>query len=217
MKNCTLANPWHLLLKFSLFASLTALISCDSLETVDPTTPSGGGGSQTVNQILGTDDSDRLRGTNGVDEICGFGGNDDIMVRGDDDWADGGPGDDELTGGPGDDELRGSGGDDRISAGRGNDMIVPGMGDDYVDGGSGTKDRVFLSGLIANFDGINSNTREIEDTVGSQGTVDLTNVEFVQFDDMTLNVDEGTLSEELELIPGGRGSCRFSAPQSGGS
>ncbi|GAB5467376.1 MAG: hypothetical protein Kilf2KO_04060 [Rhodospirillales bacterium] len=124
----------------------------------------------TVQEIEGTDDLDRIIGGEDDDIVTGGGGNDfvqggfgwDVIYGGDDnDWLggnrgrdiieggegndaiDGGIGGDNLDGGAGNDEINGSRGGDLIEGGDGNDVIRGGVGQDIIYGGD---DNDWISG-----------------------------------------------------------------------
>jgi len=93
-------------------------------------------GSNSPNQIIGTDGDDILTGDSGNDDLMGMRGND---------YLDGGIGNDSLFGGKGSDTLLGSGGDDALFAGRGADILKGGNGNDILYGGKG--DDLLIGGL----------------------------------------------------------------------
>ncbi len=77
------------------------------------------------NEVVGTDNIDRLQGTK----------KNDLLV--------GNNGDDILLGGKGNDALFGGNGDDRLEGGKGSDLLIGGYGNDLLIGGSG-RDRFVL-------------------------------------------------------------------------
>jgi len=92
-----------------------------------------------LNEIVGTEKSDRLLGTeardviralDGNDRLCGFGGDDLLEAGAGNDWLDGGTGNDTLNGGVGSDRLVGDAGDDLLNGGVGNNQLEGGLGRD---------------------------------------------------------------------------------------
>ncbi|GAB5512219.1 MAG: hypothetical protein Rhims3KO_36200 [Hyphomicrobiales bacterium] len=121
---------------------------------------------------------DKLAGSSGSNYLYGGSGNDELTGGHDDDHLNGGSGSDVLFGAAGDDNLFGWLGDDRIAGGDGNDDVYGGPGTDTVimDGAFGS---FTLSGSAAAF------------TVSGSGETDtLQGVEYVQFDDVTIDVEE---------------------------
>ncbi|WP_318186607.1 putative Ig domain-containing protein [Pelagicoccus enzymogenes] len=85
---------------------------------------------------------------------------------------------------------------DTIDAGAGDDTITGGAGDDTIDGGAGT-DTIVYSGAQADYDVINNGdgTFTITDnTSGRDGTDTVSNVEFIQFSDTTLSIEDAAAS-----------------------
>lgn len=100
--------------------------------------------------------------------------------------------DDILTGEDGRNNLRALGGDDIIFGRGGIDRIAGGRGDDTIDGGDGS-DYILFNGNRGDFD--ITRTPGKRDAVVSwtgpgngDGTDTLTNVEYLVFDDMTLDI-----------------------------
>ena len=108
-----------------------------------------------VENVIGTDEDDKIRGDDADNVLTGGAGNDDLRGRegadtlfgglGNDDLR-GDDGEDVLDGGEGNDHLRGGGGDDDVLFGgagsdhlRGedDDVLWGDLGDDHLDGGSG--------------------------------------------------------------------------------
>ena len=98
-----------------------------------------------LNDIKGTNESERINGTRNRDFIQGFDGDDRIYAGAKDDHLSGGYGDDLLLGGNGDDLILGEYGNDRLQGGTGNDLLDGGSGEDTLIGGSGS-DAFFLDG-----------------------------------------------------------------------
>lgn len=96
--------------------------------------------------IFGTESNDNIRGTNKNDLIYGFEGNDKISSSNGNDCVVGGPGNDNINnsngndvlfGNDGDDTLNGSNGNDKIFAGNGNDKLYGSNGNDQLEGEDG--------------------------------------------------------------------------------
>ena len=79
---------------------------------------------------------------------------------------------------------------DTIDGGAGNDTITGGIGDDTIDGGDGTDTAVY-SGTIHDYTISLGTQLVVSDAVaGRNGTDHLTNVEFLQFADITISTSE---------------------------
>jgi Ca2+-binding RTX toxin-like protein len=136
------------------------------------------------NILDGGDGNDIIRGHNGNDVING--GRDNDVVWGDagDDVVDGGDDDDEIRGGLGNDTLRGGAGDDRLRGEQNNDII---------DGGTGF-DSVFFWGEREDFRIEKGTGGQIIVTDlrgdGKEGTDILTNIEEIEFFDVTILVSD---------------------------
>ncbi|MCC0049839.1 MAG: cadherin domain-containing protein, partial [Rhodobiaceae bacterium] len=83
--------------------------------------------------------------------------------------------------------LNGTAGNDEINALGGNDTITGGAGNDTIDGGAGTDTAVY-SGNFADADITVDASGNIQVTTAADGTDTLTNVEYIQFDDRTIDV-----------------------------
>jgi len=91
--------------------------------------------------------------------------------------------------------LNGTNGDDTIQGKDGNDTITGGKGNDSIDGGNGIDTAVY-SGSIAeyniSFKGTGNEKVTVSDTVaGRDGTDQLKHVEFLNFADGVVNVENG--------------------------
>src|SRR4051812_7805031 len=91
--------------------------------------------------------------------------------------------------------LIGTNGNDTIQGKDGNDHITGGKGNDTIDGGNGV-DTAFYSGNFSDyhidFKDTGNNKITVTDTVGGRdGTDQLKNVEFLQFADAMVNVQNG--------------------------
>ncbi|MDJ0825475.1 MAG: Ig-like domain-containing protein [Rhodobacter sp.] len=161
----------------------------------------GGKGKDTV---LGGKNDDEIDGGSGDDFLDGGEGDDEVEGGSGNDTIDGGLGNDELEGDGGDDVITGGAGDDEIEGGSGDDTLEGGLGDDTIDGGSGTDTAVF-EGSILDFafstpggssddddDDDDDDDLLVTDTNpadGDQGTDLLQDVEILQFDDFTLDLE----------------------------
>ena len=88
-------------------------------------------------EIVGSENHDKLVGTDQMDTIKGFGGNDTVLGKNGGDDISGGDGNDIIYGDNGRDFLKGKSGDDRIEGGQGNDRIYGDRGNDVLIGGLG--------------------------------------------------------------------------------
>ena len=126
-------------------------------------------------KTLGSHQNDYLSAySTGDGVVRGFGGNDNI------------------SGSLGADILRGNDGDDTINGNEGNDTISGGWGNDLIDGGDGS-DTIVFSDIRAAYDlSIVEGVYKITHANGSQkdGTDTFANVEFLQFADETVAVDD---------------------------
>ncbi|TAG94907.1 MAG: hypothetical protein EAZ09_12470 [Oscillatoriales cyanobacterium] len=95
-------------------------------------------GSNSPNQILGTDGDDILTGDSGNNVLMAMKGNDSLDGGAGNDSLFGGKGSDTLLGGSGDDALFGGRGADILNGGDGNDILLGGKGDDLLNGGLGS-------------------------------------------------------------------------------
>jgi cysteine-rich repeat protein len=111
-------------------------------------------GDSSNDDIVGTEDADRISTVGGEDTVhagagtdCVNGGSfddhlfgeqddDRLIGEGGNDLLDGGDGDDELNGGSNNDSLYGRNDDDRLFGEAGDDLLDGGDGDDYLNGGS---------------------------------------------------------------------------------
>lgn len=104
-----------------------------------------------------------------------------IQVAGGDDIVWSNAGNDIIGGDLGDDILHGGPGNDDIDGGGDNDILTGGQGNDTLDGGSGI-DAAVYSGAFSNYVITDSaGTLTINDTVGTDGTDTVENVERIEF------------------------------------
>ena len=121
-------------------------------------------------------------------------GNDDIRMSATEIEVDAGAGDDKVLGNYLDNTIRGGSGNDILKASDGDDTIIPGEGDDQVDGGEGI-DTVVYSGTREEEGGI----RQVSNFIEVGGNTDtLTNVEFVEFSDVTVNTEDLSIVTDNE-------------------
>ena len=135
--------------------------------------------------------AETLIGGAGNDTLAGYGGND--LLQGDDgtDYLDGGYGNDTLLGGLDNDTLVGNVGDDQLDGGDGDDLLDGGAGNDTIDGGAGNNDIAIYSGNRDKYSVVRDvNGLTIYDNrLGNPDGVDeLSNVEIIQFADLTLSI-----------------------------
>ena len=98
--------------------------------------------------IVGTENSDRLEGTTAGDRIRGLNGDDFVRGLEGNDSIYGDGGNDRLDGNAGDDLISGGEGSDRLDGGDGADTMCGGSGDDLFRGGAGSD--IYLYDLNAN-------------------------------------------------------------------
>lgn len=160
-----------------------------------------GSGSNTlvnVENVIGTDFSDRISGDAEDNIIHGRGGSDYLSGRSGDDVIHGGEGFDHISGGRGRDQLYG--GDDR-------DILEGGRDADHIDGGHGDQD----AATYASSDGAVNVSLERGTGVGGHAQGDtLVNIEYLvgsDYDDI-LTGDKGA-----NLIAGGAGGDTINGGQ----
>lgn len=97
-------------------------------------------------------------------------------------------------------ELHGMAGNDVLTGGAGNDRLDGGVGNDEIVGGLGT-DTVIYHGLRANYSVVESaGAYVVTDIVGRDGTDQVTQVERLQFGNITIATDvEGTAGQAYRL------------------
>ena len=151
------------------------------------------------------DDTISLDESNGVLPAAQlFGGRGNDMLTG-------GSGADQLFGGSGNDTLNGGAGDDRLYGGAGNDTFIwnPGDGNDIVDGGRGFDTLDFRGKTTGETFSIDANGSGATFN-RTNGTIDLTRVERIQFeaqgqaaDNITINDLAGTGVKQVAVDLGG--------------
>jgi Ca2+-binding RTX toxin-like protein len=99
-----------------------------------------------IENLTGSNYSDRLSGDGGANVLRGLNGDDTLDGQGGDDTLDGGRGSDLLLGGDGADALSGGAGADRLFGGDGDDTLRGDEGRDTLDGGAGNDTYVWASG-----------------------------------------------------------------------
>ncbi|MDA0977632.1 MAG: Ig-like domain-containing protein, partial [Proteobacteria bacterium] len=142
-------------------------------------------GSSLADTITGSQGADIINGNNGSDIIDGLGGNDTI---------DGGALDDNLVGGDGDDVIYGGIGADVLTGGSGNDVLdgndAGNLGDTEIDiavfSGNRSDYDISPDPLLAGATG--TLTFTVTDLVGSDGTDTVSDIERLQFADMTIDL-----------------------------
>ncbi|WP_321532213.1 calcium-binding protein [uncultured Desulfuromonas sp.] len=103
--------------------------------------------SQFDSVITGTESAEQLVGSNGMDLLQGLAGDDQIFGLAGADELNGGDGSDYLDGGDGNDVQLGEAGDDQLGGDAGNDTLIGGAGDDiYVYGAGSGADTIDNSG-----------------------------------------------------------------------
>lgn len=130
--------------------------------------------------LIGGHGNDTLDGGHGIDLIIGGPGNDHLVGAG---------GIDSMYGGSGDDLIDGGGGADVIYGGPGNDVIIAGDAADNINGGSGD-DIVILTGTRSQWRKEISTSVGLHIIRGPQGRKLIRDVEFLQFDDVTVSISD---------------------------
>lgn len=169
---------------------------------------SGGGGNDALyggdggDTLDGGNGNDRLDGGAGADRLSGGADNDRLAGGEGDDTLEGEEGNDRIAGGAGDDRLSGGAGNDRLAGGDGNDTLEGGEGDDRISGGAGidvlvvdgSSDDFLLRGRGGKF-----RLTDLDPTDGDLGSDRVNGVEFLQFDDVLLDV-RGRTPEPVDAV-----------------
>lgn len=148
--------------------------------------------------INGTAGSDTIYGFLGRDIIYGGSGSDTVYAHEQDDRIFGGDGTDFLYGEDGNDTISGDGGNDVIFGDAGDDILEGGIGTDQLHGGDGADTAIYdigSAGFIIYRN--NANYLTVQDTAntttsgyGFDKIYD--DVEFIQFQDVTLDLSQMT-------------------------
>ncbi|MDN5003916.1 VCBS domain-containing protein [Bradyrhizobium sp. GCM10027634] len=114
---------------------------------------------------------------------------------------------DTLTGGAGNELFFGGAGDDTISAGGGNDQITGQAGNDTIDGGAGTDMAIYTGPSSAyTITTLAGGQIQVADSTPTRdGTDVLTNVEVLQFSDVTTLLASGTAASPIDISTMGLG------------
>lgn len=114
----------------------------------------------------------------------------------------GGDGNDNITGGIFADELQGGNGNDALNGGLGDDTFIGGAGNDQIEGGFGD-DTAIYSDVVANYEfAISDDGETVTISHPQDGTDTLTNVEFGQFSDQTVQLLGNKLSFVNDFVVG---------------
>jgi VCBS repeat-containing protein len=132
--------------------------------------------------------------TNGDDTYDGGSGDDIINALDGNDIVHGNDGDDQINGGSGNDQLYGDAGDDQLNGGSGDDRLVGGTGNDILIGGSGI-DTAVINANGAN--GIGSHNGGTLTVTTVDGQDELTQMEFIQFNNGTVAIVNGNAQAYL--------------------
>ena len=143
--------------------------------------------------LKGGDGKDALFGGTGEDLLVGGDGNDLINGGADEDEVFGGLGNDLILGGAGNDDLRGNEGNDVLTGGQGDDVLIGDNGNPFGPPLADTDTAVF-AGRSRNYTITNNadGTTTVSDNVGNDGTDTLTNIERLQFRDLSIKVQPDT-------------------------
>jgi RTX calcium-binding nonapeptide repeat (4 copies) len=160
-----------------------------------------------------------IKGGDGDNTFSGGAGNDTLIGGDGNDTLHGGDGNDTLIGGDGNDTVFGDKGTDTARLGAGDDLFVwnPGDGNDTVNGGSGLDTLDFRGKLTGETFSIDANgSGAIFNRPDPAGTIDLTDVEGIQFehqqgqktkaDNITINDLTGTSVKQVAIDLGGNGT-----------
>ncbi len=127
----------------------------------------------------------RLTGGAGNQIATGDGASQFMVLGEGDDILHGGGGNDIVGSKGGNDRLYGDDGNDTVFGGFGNDTLYGGAGNDTIDGGTGT-DVLVLPGAKSNYSLTKiSSGWSVTDTIGTDGTDTIKDVEVIQFTDTT--------------------------------
>ncbi len=101
---------------------------------------------------------------------------------------------DTLTGSDGDDDIQGRAGNDSIDGGAGNDTLHAGYGDDVMDGGEGADVAIF-AGIRSDYTQALLSGVRLSLTSTTEGIDILSNIEILQFADMSLQLLIGKVAD----------------------
>ena len=95
-----------------------------------------------------------------------------------------------ATGEGGSDSLAGGAGDDSLSGGADDDDLAGNDGNDQIDGGLGSGDTAFFNGEVGDYSisVLSDGSFQVVDTVGSDGTDIVSNVEFLNFNGTVISI-----------------------------
>ncbi|GBF27484.1 leukotoxin [bacterium MnTg02] len=165
----------------------------------------GDGSGNGNQQIFGTDGADDLTGTDGADSMFGLPGADIIHGLDGNDHIEGNGGEDELFGGAGNDILIGGNQSDRLKGGEGDDFLWGGSSM-AAGGGDNHDDTAVFDGLLEDFffdiDFLDPDLLLVVDLVGNEGADTLFQIEFLEFSDGTITLDDALLLIGLLPDPG---------------
>ncbi|MEO1253802.1 MAG: M10 family metallopeptidase C-terminal domain-containing protein, partial [Bacteroidota bacterium] len=156
--------------------------------------------------LYGGDGNDLLEGEQGVDNLFGEDGDDDLYGGTESDNLYGGHGLDSLYGEDGNDTLRGEQDNDELFGGDGNDTLYGGDGDDTLYGESGNdtlrgedgSDRAIFNSSFASYTlTYNSSYIRVEDNVLFEGLDTLYDIEILEFNDITYNMQTANNDDSI--------------------
>ena len=130
-------------------------------------------------------------------ERNGSDSDDEITIGYADLGANGGAGNDYIVGNKRDNLLNGGEGDDTILGHEGDDTITTGAGSDRVDGGEGI-DTVLYSDVVYQGNS-NISLRQAANSVIYNNTDTLTDIEYLQFNDVRINAENFAVTPILEV------------------
>jgi flagellin-like hook-associated protein FlgL len=127
-----------------------------------------------------------------------------------------------ATGGSANDTITGNSSDNVIDGGAGDDLIEGNGGDDTIDGGSGTEDVAVFNDAYANYTITESGgtyTVAHNGGAGADGTDTITNVEYLEFTDQTIDLSTWPIvtATTTPTNTGAQGASGSGSPYSSGS
>ncbi|KST69264.1 chondroitinase-B domain-containing protein [Mastigocoleus testarum] len=123
-----------------------------------------------IENIIGSEDEDKLIGNDGDNSFFGRDEEDELRGNGGDDYLSGGKDDDTLFGGSGKDTLKGDSGSDTLEGGSDGDVIDGGAGIDTVSYRDSQSVNINLAtGVVSGGDANGDSLLNIENIIGSGG------------------------------------------------
>ncbi|MEI4263448.1 DUF4214 domain-containing protein [Roseovarius sp. D0-M9] len=148
-------------------------------------------GDKAASHMYGSKNNPNAPSSDGEQVMTGSSGDDVINANNGNDTVFGGQGDDLIAGGIDNDVLYGEDGNDMLWGGDGDDRLHGGSGNDMLDGGRGIDTAVY-SGNASNYTLIfgAASTTITDRRSDGDGSDTLSNIEFLEFDGGTLDLDK---------------------------